>query len=63
MDAYKECEQKLDPTEDIEVRIFNFNDLGDLIRTNQIKTQLFTANAYFMAKDYLAEKRSNLYDS
>jgi hypothetical protein len=34
--------------------VFDFTDLGELIRTNQIKTQLFTANAYFMAKDYFA---------
>jgi ADP-ribose pyrophosphatase len=54
MDAYKEFEQKLDPTEDIEVHLFDFNNLGELIRSNQIKTQLFTANAYFMAKDYFA---------
>jgi ADP-ribose pyrophosphatase len=54
MEAYKECEQKLDPTEDIEVHLFDFADLGELIRTNQIKTQLFTANAYFMAKDYFS---------
>jgi ADP-ribose pyrophosphatase len=54
MNAFKEFEQTLDPTEDIEVHLFDFTDLGELIRTNQIKTQLFTANAYFMAKDYLA---------
>jgi 8-oxo-dGTP pyrophosphatase MutT (NUDIX family) len=56
MGAYKEYEQDLDETEEIDVYEFDFNSLGDLIRTNQIKTQLFTAHAYYMAKDYLAEK-------
>jgi ADP-ribose pyrophosphatase len=55
-DAFKEFEQDLDDTEDIDVYLFDFNDLGDLIRRNQIKTQLFTANAYFMAKDFLTKK-------
>jgi ADP-ribose pyrophosphatase len=55
MDAYQEFEQNLDATEEIEVRLFDFSNLGDLIRTNQLKTQLFTAHAYFMAKDYLSE--------
>jgi ADP-ribose pyrophosphatase len=59
MDAYKKFEQELDETEDIEVQLFDFTDLGPLIRTNQIKTQLFTAHAYFMAKEYLAEKQLN----
>jgi ADP-ribose pyrophosphatase len=63
MDAYQRFEQDLDATEEIEVRLFDFDKLGDLIRTNQIKTQLFTSHAYFMAKDYLANKRSYLYDS
>lgn len=59
MDAYQEFEQDLDATEELEVRLFDFNELGDLIRTNQLKTQLFTAHAYFMAKDYLDEKQLN----
>lgn len=58
MDAFREFEQNLDATEEIEVRLYEFDKLGDLIRTNQLKTQLFTAHAYFMAKDYLVEKRS-----
>ncbi|GGB46197.1 NUDIX hydrolase [Fictibacillus barbaricus] len=56
MDAFKEFEQDLDETENINVHLFDYDNLGDLLRTNQIKTQLFTANAYFMAKDFLAEK-------
>lgn len=56
MDAFKEFEQDLDDTEDINVHLFDYDNLGDLLRTNQIKTQLFTAYAYFMAKDFFAEK-------
>jgi len=59
MDAFKEFEQDLDETENINVHLFDYDNLGDLLRTNQIKTQLFTANAYFMAKDFLAEKLLN----
>jgi ADP-ribose pyrophosphatase len=60
MDAFKEFEQDLDDTEDIDVYLFDFKDLGDLIRTNQIKTQLFTVTAYFMAMDFLARKAVNI---
>lgn len=56
MDAFKEFEQDLDDTEDINVHLFDYDNLGDLLRTNQIKTQLFTAYAYFMAKDFFAKK-------
>ncbi|WP_232824187.1 NUDIX hydrolase [Paraliobacillus zengyii] len=55
VDAYKEFEQELDNTEDIETFLIDFNEMGDLLRKNQIKSQLFTANAYFMAKDFLIE--------
>ncbi|MFC0189479.1 NUDIX hydrolase [Fictibacillus aquaticus] len=54
-DAYKEYEQNLDETEEINVYEFDFNSFGELIRRNQIKTQLFTAHAYYMAKDFLAD--------
>ncbi|WP_186577200.1 NUDIX hydrolase [Aquibacillus kalidii] len=53
LDAYLAFEQELDPNEEIKVRLFNFDDFGNLIKSNEIKTQLFTANGYFMAKDYL----------
>ncbi len=54
-DAYKQYEQDLDEFEDINVSLFEFDELGHLIKTNQIKTQLFTANAYAMAKLFLSE--------
>ncbi|SET51501.1 NUDIX domain-containing protein [Salinibacillus kushneri] len=56
IEAFKEFEQDLDDTEDIKSNLFDFDEMGKLLRTNQIKTQLFTANAYFMAKDFLGER-------
>lgn len=56
LDAFKGFEQELDDVEDINVSLFDFIELGNLIRTNQIKTQLFTATAYYMAKDFLARE-------
>ncbi|MFB4166944.1 NUDIX hydrolase [Virgibacillus sp. JSM 102003] len=54
MDAIKEFEQDLDDTEEIDTKMIDFEEMGHLITTNQIKTQLFTANAYFMAKVFLS---------
>lgn len=54
-DAVKQYEQDLDETEDINVKLIDFELLGSLIKTNEIKTQLFTASAYFMAKNFLSE--------
>ncbi len=56
VDAYKEFEQDLDDTEDIEVHLVDFNDMGRALKKNQLKTQLFTTYAYYMAKDFFAEK-------
>lgn len=53
LDAVKEYEQSLDELEEIETTLVDFEQLGELLRTNKIKTQLFTVNAYFMAKDFL----------
>ncbi|WP_164670725.1 NUDIX hydrolase [Virgibacillus doumboii] len=53
-DAFKAHEQDLDDTEAINVKLLDFSNMGELIRTNKINTQLFTANAYLMAKDFLA---------
>ncbi|MDL4840231.1 NUDIX hydrolase [Aquibacillus rhizosphaerae] len=55
LEAFKEFEQDLDNVEDIEPCLLDFNEMGELLSKNQIKTQLFTANAYFMAKDYLTQ--------
>lgn len=59
VDAVKEFEQDLDDNEDIVVQLYDFNDLGKALKENQIRTQLFTATAYYMAKDFLAEKLHN----
>jgi ADP-ribose pyrophosphatase len=53
LDAFEAYEQDLDNTEEINVRLIDFERMGQLIRTNQINTQLFTASAYFLAKDYI----------
>ncbi|AST91213.1 MULTISPECIES: NUDIX hydrolase [Sutcliffiella] len=55
LDAYKKHEQDLDDTEEIDVKLYDFDCFGELITTNKIKTQLFTVTAYFMAKNYLVE--------
>ncbi|WP_053368073.1 NUDIX hydrolase [Bacillus sp. FJAT-27245] len=51
-DGYKASEQTLDSTEEIDVKLINFKEFGELIKAGEIKTQLFTASAYYMAKDY-----------
>ncbi len=53
LDAEKEKEQNLDDIEDINVHLFNFDTFGHMLRSSSLKTQLFTAHAYYMAKDYL----------
>ncbi|MCH1625691.1 NUDIX hydrolase [Fredinandcohnia sp. SECRCQ15] len=53
LDAFQAYDQNLDETEDINVRLIDFNSMGEAIKSNQINTQLFTAYAYFMAKDFL----------
>ena len=55
LDAFKEFEQDLDDTEEINIKLIDFNDLGNLIQSKQINTQLFTVHAYLMAKMYLLE--------
>lgn len=57
--AYQAFEQELDETEEIDIKLIDFDTMGDLIKLNQINTQLFTVNAYYMAKDYLSVKISN----
>lgn len=56
LEAFKAYKQDLDDTEEIKVRLFDFDNFGKQIITNKIKTQLFTANAYFMAKNLIGEK-------
>lgn len=55
VDAYKTCNQDLDETEDIKVHLIDFNEMGIALKTNKIKTQVFTTYAYLMAKDFLAK--------
>lgn len=40
MDAYKEYEQELDETEEIDVKLFSFDEIEKMIHEQQI-TQLF----------------------
>lgn len=54
-DAVKQYEQDLDETEQINIKLIDFELLGSLIKTNEIKTQLFSASAYYMAKNFLSE--------
>ncbi|WP_409271932.1 NUDIX hydrolase [Neobacillus sp. SCS-31] len=51
--AYKASEQTLDSTEEIQVKLVDFKNFGRLMGSGEIKTQLFTASAYYMAKDYI----------
>ncbi|WP_084243647.1 NUDIX hydrolase [Planomicrobium okeanokoites] len=55
-DAYKSADQHLDETEEIEVKLIEFEKFGDLIRNQEIQTQLFTASAYYMANAVLDER-------
>ena len=52
--AFKSFEQQLDDTEEIDVRLIDFEDFGILLKDNKIQTQLFTASAYYMAKSVLS---------
>ncbi|REB05181.1 NUDIX hydrolase [Sporosarcina sp. BI001-red] len=58
LEAFKAYEQDLDDTEDIKVRLYDFDFFGKQILTNQINTQLFTVTAYFLAKDFIHEHLS-----
>lgn len=53
-EAFKASEQQLDATEEIGVVLSDFDDFEEQIRSGSIKTQLFTASAYYMAKSYLS---------
>lgn len=61
VDAFKVYEQDLDDTEEIDVHLYDFDDMGKALKEGQIKTQLFTAYAYYMAKEFLAEKNLQPY--
>ena len=55
LDAYHTSGQQLDPTEFIDVHIYDWNEMGSLVVNGEIQ-QLFTAHAYYMALSYLKEK-------
>lgn len=57
LDASKEFEQDLDDTEELTIKLIDFNEMDTLIKLKQINTQLFTAHAYTMAKMYYMEKQ------
>ena len=52
LDAFKEYEQELDETEEIEVKLIPFDLIEEMIQEQKI-TQLFSVSAYYMAKDIL----------
>ncbi|MEK4521885.1 NUDIX hydrolase [Psychrobacillus sp. FSL W7-1493] len=54
LDAFQISDQHLDPTEFVDVHIFDFKEMHSLIKNGEIQ-QLFTANAYYMALDFLKE--------
>ncbi|UTR10089.1 NUDIX hydrolase [Evansella sp. LMS18] len=54
LDAFKAYEQDLDETEDIKVVLFDFDRFGNQLTTAKVKTQLFTSNAYLLAKNHIA---------
>ncbi|GAE31895.1 NUDIX hydrolase [Halalkalibacter hemicellulosilyticus] len=56
IDAFREFDQDLDEAEEIEVVLVDLDEMKDFIRTNELNTQLFTASAYYMAKDFLDQK-------
>lgn len=53
-DAVKTAEQHLDTTEDIRIRLIDFNNMEGLIERGDIHTQLFTAAACALAKQFLS---------
>lgn len=57
LEAFKAYDQDLDDTEEIAVKLFDFDTFGNEIVSNKVKTQLFTASAYFMAKNFILENR------
>ena len=59
VDSFKGHEQELDDTEELNVRIFPFEVIEDMIRNQQI-TQLFSVSAYYLAKDRLRDSNLSL---
>lgn len=55
LDAFHISDQQLDPTEFVDVHMFDFKEMHSLIANGDIQ-QLFTANAYYMALAFLKEK-------
>lgn len=55
IDAYKAFEQELDMNEDVDVKLVHIDQFENMIKEKKIN-QLFTVNAYFLAKAYLSTK-------
>lgn len=55
LDAYKGMKQDLDEGEDLKIHLMDFDIACQQILKNGIKTQLFTANAVLLAKNYFRE--------
>ncbi|WP_085524631.1 NUDIX hydrolase [Tuberibacillus sp. Marseille-P3662] len=57
--AMTTSEQFLDDTEEIDINLFNFDEVENMIHAGAI-TQLFTVKAFFMATYYLETNKLNL---
>lgn len=55
LEAFKSQEQDLDDTENIKVRVLDFDHFGNQLLGNEVKSQLFTVTAYLMAKNYMMD--------
>lgn len=58
VDAYKAFDQDLDDTEEIEVQLYDWNEMEKALKEEPFQTQLFTAFAFYRAKDFLAQNQS-----
>ncbi|WP_163583377.1 NUDIX hydrolase [Gracilibacillus saliphilus] len=55
LEAFKSQEQDLDDTENMKVRVLDFDHFGNQLLGNEVKSQLFTVTAYLMAKNYMMD--------
>lgn len=52
LQAFPAFPQDLDDGEEVNIKIYKFSDIENMIKNKKI-TQLFTVSAYYMAKNYL----------
>ncbi|MFS1516065.1 NUDIX hydrolase [Bacillus sp. SCS-151] len=58
LEAFKGDKQDLDDTEEIKVRLVDFDSFGNQILSNSINTQIFTVTSYFLAQQFLVENQN-----